>query len=133
MYNSFSQCPVCSHGVENPNEKCSSSGYPFSGTEKEKSIFIANQIMNKEHMLDTGKTTKQARFVLIVIGGLIIFSGNLTQQVNPFSIAISIGVGSIFFFGSLTKKRTVYFYYHPINSFAIKLRWNGSFRSFIHC
>lgn len=105
MNNSLSQCPVCSHGVEIPAEKCSSCGYPFSGTEKEKSIFIAHHIMNKEHMVDTGKIIKQARLVLFIIGGLIILTGILTQQANPFSIAISIGVGSLFiFFGFLTKK-----------------------------
>lgn len=41
------KCPTCKTDYEVQPEKCNKCGYPFSATDKERSHFIAQQILNK--------------------------------------------------------------------------------------
>ncbi len=61
-------CPNCKTNFESKPDLCRSCGFPFKGTDKEKSVFIANQIMKKGKISDKKKRIKISRILLWVIG-----------------------------------------------------------------
>jgi hypothetical protein len=63
-------CPACKSSYEIQPDFCTKCGFPFSGSEKEKSVFIGQQIFKKGKVADTKNKIKRARIILWVIGAL---------------------------------------------------------------
>ncbi len=103
------KCPACQTEYVLQPEFCAECGFPFKGTEQQKSAFIGQQILKKGTVSDTKDKIKRARIILWVIGGLnIIFSllaYNGSQQQKDLIIASAI-LGLIFVaFGFLTYRK----------------------------
>ncbi|MCD4724127.1 MAG: zinc-ribbon domain-containing protein [Bacteroidales bacterium] len=102
-------CPTCKTNYEIQPETCTKCGFPFTGTEKEKSIFIGQQILKKGNVSDTKDRIKRARIILWIIGGLNILSPFLIYNNNPLQgiyIITGIIIGLIFIgFGFFTYKK----------------------------
>ncbi len=100
-------CPVCKTNYDNEPEKCLKCEYPFNGTEKEKSIFIGQQIFKKETISEAKAHIKKARIILWVIGGLfLLMSGFLAYNGMPSASFLGgLILGGIFLgFGFLSYK-----------------------------
>ena len=105
---SNSQCKNCKNPIEETDHICSNCKYPLKGTEKEKSIFIGQQILKK----DTIKTAQNYRNFskLILIGlGLFMIIPELIKLLNGLGsvleLIIGILIGGIFIIsGFLTSK-----------------------------
>jgi len=76
-------CPVCKSNYDSPQEICKTCNFPFSGTEKEKSIFIGQQILKKGSIDDAKVSIKRARIILFLIGGFQILNGFIFYLQNP--------------------------------------------------
>lgn len=102
-------CPVCKTAFSEQPLNCNTCGFPFSGTEKEKSLFIGQQILKKRTVSDTKDKIKRARIILWIIGGMNLVApfvayANAPAQ-NVFIVA-GIILGLIFIgFGFLAYKR----------------------------
>lgn len=98
-------CPTCKTVYEIQPERCPKCGFPFSGTEKEKSIFIGQQILKKGKVTDTRDRIKRARIILWVIGGINILFPMIFPDNYPTDLVIifNIIIGFVFIgFGFLT-------------------------------
>ena len=102
-------CPTCKTEFEIQPEICKKCRFPFTGTEKEKSIFIGQQIFKKGNVSDTTDRIKKARIILWVIGGINILSPFLIYNNDPLQgiyIITGIIIGLIFIgFGFFTYKK----------------------------
>ncbi len=97
-------CPTCKSDYKSQPNNCSKCGYPFSGTEMERSKFVGQQILKKRNVSDTKDNIKRARIILWIIGGINIFFSFLSYQ--DFSLIIGIFLGVIFIgFGFLTYRK----------------------------
>lgn len=68
---SIVKCPTCHTSYpREPKDSCYHCGYPFHGTEKEKAVFVATKIMNRDRIVDTTKSIKRARYILFALGGI---------------------------------------------------------------
>ena len=103
------KCPTCKTDYESQPDKCNNCGYPFNGTDKEKSHFVAHQIMKKGKISDTKDSIKRTRTILFVIAGfniVIPFFKFANAQYGGLMIAMSIFIGLIFLvFGFTAKKK----------------------------
>ncbi|MFD2915261.1 hypothetical protein [Psychroserpens luteus] len=72
-----SNCPNCKELISKIEFDCSNCGFPTSGTEKEKSIFIGKQIANKSKIGNAKESQNKVRLILYIIGGFQIFNGFL--------------------------------------------------------
>ena len=102
-------CPTCKSNFEKEPKICSNCGYPFSGTDKEKSLFIGQQIVKKSTVHNTKDRIKRARNILWILGGLNIIYPFIGYVNNPFQfiyIIIGLFFGLFFIgFGFLTYKK----------------------------
>lgn len=102
-------CHTCKTKYEVQPEKCKKCGFPFAGTEKEKSLFIGQQILKKGSVSDTTDKIKRARIILWVIGGINILSSFLIYYSTPLQeiyIIPEIIIGLIFIgFGFFSYKK----------------------------
>lgn len=102
-------CPTCKSNYENQPQICTKCGFPFNGTEKEKSLFIGQQILKKGNVNDTKDRIKLARVILWIIGGLNILTPFIFYNNNPARevfIITGLVLGLIFIgFGFLTFKK----------------------------
>ncbi|GAA0736800.1 MULTISPECIES: hypothetical protein [Flavobacteriaceae] len=60
-------CPNCKETVSQIEFECSNCGYPLSGTEKEKAIFIGKQITNKTKIGDAKDSQNRVQKILYII------------------------------------------------------------------
>ena len=102
-------CPVCKTTFNEQPVKCNSCGFPFSATEKEKSLFIGQQILKKRTVSDTKDKIKRARIILWSIGGMnllaSLFALTNAQAQNVFVVA-GVILGLVFIgFGFLAYKK----------------------------
>lgn len=68
-------CPYCGHIYESIPVKCVNCKYPFTASEKEKSIFIGQQISKKGVISDSKKKIKIVKIILLVLGiGSVLFA-----------------------------------------------------------
>lgn len=108
-YENSLACPNCKTIFEFQQDICSQCGFPFNGTDKEKSVFIANEIMKKGKISDTQKHIRISRIILWTIGvfcllyPLVFFKSNLIGVV----FYIIYFAASLMFigFGFLTYKK----------------------------
>ncbi len=71
-------CPAYKTEFSKQPITCKKRGFPFSGTEKEKSLFICQQILKKGKVSDN--KIKRARIILRIIGGINILSPFFTYK-----------------------------------------------------
>lgn len=97
-------CPICQSKYDTLPDNCTKCNYPFSGTDKEKSIFVGQQVLKKSTVKGTKDKIKRARIILWVIGGLnIIASPFIYDELYVLIVGIIIGIVFIGF-GFLTYK-----------------------------
>lgn len=101
-------CPNCKTIYETETTTCEKCGYPFNASEKEKSIFISEQIMKKSTVSDAKDSIKTARKILWIIAAVnFIVPFALYLQNYYFTLYLIIGIvtGLLFIgFGFLTYK-----------------------------
>ena len=102
-------CPTCKTEYDSQPDICGKCGFPFSGTDKEKSIFIGQQITKKGKITGTKDKIKRARSILWVIGALnIVLPFLIYQNDIDYDLYVITGfiIGFIFIgFGFLTLKK----------------------------
>jgi hypothetical protein len=102
-------CPTCKTDYESQPENCKKCGFPFSASDKEKSVFIGQQILKKGNVSDTKDRIKRARIILWVIGAINIVSPFLFYNNNSLQglyIIMGVFLGLVFIgFGFLTYKK----------------------------
>ena len=116
--NEINTCKTCKTEYETMPEICSNCGFPFKGTDKEKSHFVAHQILKKNIIKTTKESIKKARTVLFLIGGfniLIPLFKYLNGQYDGIMLFLSIIIGLIFLLFGFTAK------YKPFISILIPL------------
>lgn len=102
--NELLECPNCKKAYYFYIEKCENCGYPFSGTDLEKSHFVAQNIMKSCKIIDTSKSIKIAKFILISIGSfncfisLFLFNSYFNY---PIIYLIAFLIGIIFIFSGV--------------------------------
>ncbi|QKG81122.1 UbiA prenyltransferase family protein [Tenuifilum thalassicum] len=107
------KCPVCGSEATRETINCEKCNFPFKGTEKEKSQFIAKQIVNKGKIEDTQNSIKNARIILFIIAAMNIivpFFLYFNKPFGIFSIALGIFIGMIFLVFGLLLKRQPFIY-----------------------
>jgi hypothetical protein len=106
-------CPNCNSTFDTHVDHCSKCGYPFSGTEKEKSLFIAQQIIKVGHIDDAKESLKTAKTTLFSIGVVNIIL-TFFSTTSPIVLAFSIIIGSVFIvFGFIVEKKPFLFLVIP--------------------
>lgn len=101
-------CPTCKTVYETDVELCAKCGFPFRGTEKEKSSFIAQQIIKVGHIEDARKSVKSAQTILLVIGAFNIILSLITKNIGIIIVGSIIGIGFIVL-GLIVKKSPMLF------------------------
>lgn len=102
------QCNYCKNPISDSNEFCPNCQYPIKGTDKEKSIFIGQQILKKDDLKMAKWFRFLSSFVLIGIGIWILVSF-FSEMSNPNAasdlIMTGLIIGSILILlGLLTSK-----------------------------
>ncbi|MFT5600648.1 MAG: hypothetical protein ACI9N1_000884 [Flavobacteriales bacterium] len=112
------KCPTCKTEFEAAIDNCDSCGFPFAGTDKEKSVFIGQQIMKKGKISETKKSINQTRIVLFVIAAFYIivpFLQYSNVQSATVLIALNVIVGLVFLtFGVILKIQPFIFILIPL-------------------
>lgn len=106
--NDLIQCPLCKAEYETQPDKCKKCAYPFSGTDKEKSHFVAHQIIKKGKISNTKDSIKMTRRLLFFIAAnyIVIIPLIYFKHLDTTFIGINVFIGLIFlFFGIATKIR----------------------------
>ena len=99
-------CPTCKSNYEAKPETCPKCGFPFSGTDKEKSVFIGQQILKKGKIKDTTGFIKVAQIILWIVGGMNLLIAPLFFTGNPIVVISSVIIGVLFVgFGVLAYQR----------------------------
>jgi hypothetical protein len=107
-------CPNCNSTVDTHVDNCLKCRYPFSGTEKEKSLFIAQQIIKVGHIDDAKGSLKTAKTTLFVIGVVNILL-TFFSATSPIVLGLSIFIGSVFIvFGFIVEKKPFLFLIIPL-------------------
>ena len=96
-------CPNCKTDYHSQPEICLECNFPFIATDKEKSIFIGQQIMKKSSINSTKDSIKSAKIILISIAVLNLLSSVFmffTSDLNNIFLGVSLIISSIFLFFS---------------------------------
>ncbi|WP_047548915.1 hypothetical protein [Psychroserpens sp. Hel_I_66] len=107
-----SYCPNCQELISKIEFECSNCGFPISGTEKEKSIFIGKQIANKSKIGNAKASQNKVRLILYIIGGFQVFNGVLAiyQGFEMVDYMFYFILGLLFIiFGFLSPKQPLVF------------------------
>lgn len=98
-------CPNCQSDYPETIVTCAKCGYPFAGTDQEKSSFIARQVLKAGEIGDATNSIKNAQSILYTIGIVTCVLGLLRSE-DSLALALNlfIGVGFIVF-GYLVVKR----------------------------
>jgi len=111
-------CPICKTTYEAVPNTCSKCRYPFSATEKEKSVFIGQYFVKSGKISDTKDAIKRARIILWIIGGSNVIIPYIKFFINPvFSYDVVIGptIGLIFIvFGFYSYKKPLISIWIPL-------------------
>lgn len=67
-------CPACKTNIQLLTNNCNTCGFPFDGTDQEKSKHIASQIIKKSKITDTRDDILKSRRIILVIGIINIVS-----------------------------------------------------------
>jgi len=98
-------CKICKTDYEILPQTCQKCGFPFAGTEKEKTAFSVQQIIKKGHIEESKKHIKIARVILWIIGGFNLVSSFFYSE-DSVTMITAIIIGLIFIgFGFYTYKK----------------------------
>lgn len=106
------KCPNCGIQISQVEINCENCGYPLSGTDKEKSIFIGKQIANKSKIGDAKESQGKAASILYIVGGFQIFnafraySGGFAKEDIIFYVILGI---LLIVFGLFSSKKPLLF------------------------
>jgi len=107
------KCPYCKTEFETQPEVCDNCVYPFSATEKERSKFVAQQILKKGAIEDAKENIAKSRIVLFILAGVNIIFPFFLYLNSPFgtiAITMSVFIGLIFLmFGIFLNKKPMLF------------------------
>lgn len=70
-------CSYCKSEVSQVEVHCENCGFPLSGTEKEKAIFIGQQTLRKSKVAGSEKMVGKTRIILYIVAGFQVFNGLL--------------------------------------------------------
>jgi hypothetical protein len=70
-------CSYCKAEVSQVEVNCENCGFPLSGTEKEKAIWIGRQTMRKSKVDSSKKMVGKTRIILYIVAGLQALNGLL--------------------------------------------------------
>lgn len=103
-------CPNCKEICDTKADKCASCGYPFSGTEAEKSTFIGDQVLKVGRLeVDAKDTLRNAKLTLFIIGGMNIIL-SFVMITSPITLIISVIIGLAFIvFGFFVEEEPLLF------------------------
>jgi hypothetical protein len=102
------KCPNCYSVFDSEIEKCTKCGFPFAGTDHERSVFIGQQVMKVQSIDDARSSLLHARTVLFVLGGLSIISA-LSAATTFEQVFLGV-VGAVFVaFGFMVQKNPIVF------------------------
>ena len=102
------KCPNCKTDYETTPDQCANCGYPFAAGDKEKSQFIARQIMKRGKIKDTRNSIRSARIILFIIASInIIFPViiSLTRPVHEITLVLGLITGLVFLVFGFTAKK----------------------------
>ncbi len=106
------KCPNCKEEISQVEIDCENCGFPLSGTEKEKAIFIGRQISNKSKIGDAKESQEKAQRILYIIGGFQIINGILvyfnTKSIVDVTFYITLGI-LLGVFGYFSSKKPILF------------------------
>jgi hypothetical protein len=109
-------CPNCNSTFDTHVDHCSKCGYPFSGTEKEKSSFIAQQIVKVGHIDDAKGSLKTAKTTLFIVGVVNILL-TFFSATSPIVLGLGILIGLVFImFGFIVEKKPFLFLIIPLTT-----------------
>lgn len=102
-------CQNCNSTNEAQAAECYKCGFPFTGTERDKSAFIAQQIMKAGEIDDAKSSIKSAKIILFFIG-IVNIVLSLFTVTDVFTLAFTALVGLAFIiFGLLVEKNPFLF------------------------
>lgn len=83
-------CPSCHKVYEaiNRPDNCYDCNFPFTGTEKEKSIHIGKNLLKKNVISDASSATKKASNLLFILAGIYLLSTAFTEFTTPNGLEI---------------------------------------------
>jgi len=101
------ECPLCKTMYNKEPEACSECGYPFSKSDKERSIFVGQQVMKKSSIKHSANHIKRAQIILFAIAGINLIAIAFSEwDIYQKHIEILI-IGGFFSLGMLVKKNPV--------------------------
>ena len=107
------KCPNCKSLFDEQPVECFECGYPFSGSEKQKSIFIGQQIMKESEIEKTKKTIRKSQNILYFIGAFSVIVSlfkTITESYSALAFAVDAFLGMAFILlGLLAKKQPFIF------------------------
>jgi hypothetical protein len=105
-------CNYCKSSVTEADDFCPNCKYPLKGTEKEKSIFIGQQVLKKGTISDAKIVRKNASYILLFIGIVNLLVPMIrflisSSYIVEFIIGLIIGV--LFIVLSFKARKVVYY------------------------
>ena len=92
------QCSFCQITIETENVFCTNCGFPENGTDKDKAVFHAKNVMKKNKNMDADKKIKTARNTLYVMAGIsLVFGLILYYSSEEISILLTNGILAIIY------------------------------------
>ncbi len=89
-------CPNCQSEYPETIVTCTKCGYPFTGTDQEKSSFIARQVLKAGEIGDATNSIKNAQSILYTIGIVTCVLGLLmSEDIIAMALNLFLGVGFI--------------------------------------
>lgn len=108
-------CPICKSQYQEKMSACTKCNFPFSASEKEKAIFIGQQLVKKSRISGTKDKIRRARNILWIMSVanfvFIIISTNSEQVLILSAILSLIFIG----FGFLTYKKPFISIFIPLS------------------
>lgn len=105
-------CPNCKEEISQVEITCENCNYPLAGTEKEKAVFIGQQIANKSKIGDAKGAQGKAQKILYIIGAFQLFNAfrAYNNGLNTEDIIFYIVLGGVLMaFGFLSSKKPLLF------------------------
>jgi hypothetical protein len=108
------ECPNCKSSFETTPAKCTTCGYPFSGTDAERSAFIGQQVLKVGTIGDSKESLDRAKLILYFIAGVnLVLSTFFTQ--SSFDFVAGVIISLLFFvFGYFLQKKPLLFLILPL-------------------
>ena len=104
MENNAKVCPSCGTNYQELPDKCEYCKYPFSGSDTEKSMFVAHKIMNAGRIDKTQSSLKRSRIILFVVAAVYLMFGLLSFP-DMLELIANLFLGFIFLIFAIIIKK----------------------------